>query len=75
MNKKLALLLCLLMLASSLAACGDSETAETTTDPAAVETETVVETEAPKAADTLTVTALKSARISARHWRRTVLHL
>ncbi|MBQ8402546.1 MAG: hypothetical protein IJX14_11535 [Clostridia bacterium] len=56
-RSKIALLLCLLMLASSMAACGDSESTETTaeTDAAAV-VETEAETEKPKAADTLTVT-------------------
>ncbi|MBQ8641473.1 MAG: extracellular solute-binding protein [Clostridia bacterium] len=59
MHKKLALLLCLLMLASSMAACGDSESTETTADTSADTTaveETETETERPKAADTLTVT-------------------
>ncbi|MBQ3178682.1 MAG: hypothetical protein IJB52_12755 [Clostridia bacterium] len=57
MNKKLAVLLCLLMLASSMAACGDSTSTETTAETAAAaEVETEAETEKPKAADTLTVT-------------------
>lgn len=57
MNKKLALLLCLLMLASSMAACGESTSTETTAETAAAaEVETEAETEKPKAADTLTVT-------------------
>ena len=57
MNKKLAVLLCLLMLASSMAACGDSTSTETTAETAAVaDVETEAETEKPKAADTLTVT-------------------
>ena len=57
MNKKLAVLLCLLMLASSMAACGDSTSTETTAETAAAaEVETEAETDKPKAADTLTVT-------------------
>ncbi|MBR4959973.1 MAG: hypothetical protein IKY52_03650, partial [Clostridia bacterium] len=57
MKKHLTLLLCIAMLASSMTACGDSSTTETTADTnAAVETETQAETEAPKAADSLTVT-------------------
>ena len=57
MNKKLAVLLCLLMLASSMAACGDSTSTETTAETAAAaEVETEAESEKPKAADTLTVT-------------------
>ena len=58
MKKHLTLLLCIAMLASMLAACGDTTdtgtTADTTADTAVVETE--AETEAPKAADSLTVT-------------------
>lgn len=58
MKKHLTLLLCIAMLSSMLAACGDTNdagtTSDTTTDTTAVETE--AETEAPKAADTLTVT-------------------
>ena len=58
MHKKLSLLLCLLMLASSMAACGDGGASETTADTSADTTaaETEAETEKPKAADTLTVT-------------------
>jgi len=58
MKKPLTLLLCIAMMTSMMAACGDSESTETTADPA--DTDAVVETEAeterPKAADTLTVT-------------------
>ncbi len=59
MKKKTLILLCLALLASSLTACGDSGAGETTADTSVagettVETET--ETEAPKAADSLTVT-------------------
>ena len=57
MKKRLALLLCIAMLASSMMACGDSGSTETTADTDAVaEVETEAETEAPKAADSLTVT-------------------
>ena len=59
MKKPLTLLLCIAMMASMMAACGDSESTEATADP--VDTAAVAETEAetgrPKAADTLTVTA------------------
>ncbi len=58
MKKPLTLLLCIAMMASMMAACGDSESTEATADP--VDTAAVAETEAetgrPKAADTLTVT-------------------
>ena len=58
MKKPLTLLLCIAMMASMMAACGDSESTEATADP--VDTTAVAETEAetgrPKAADTLTVT-------------------
>ncbi len=58
MKKHILALLCLALLTSSMAACGNSTSSETTADTASTSTveETVAETEAPKAADTLTVT-------------------